>query len=491
MAPRANGRYGVIDIGSNSIRLVVFDRQAPGAPPVFNEKVLCGLGRDLERSGEIGPDAAAMAIANLARFAALARAMGVAHVDPVGTAAVRDAANGPQFVARVRRETGLTMRVLRGNDEARLSALGVLSGMPGARGAMGDLGGASLELVALDRGGIGRNETLPFGPLRLRAFADKRRGWLIDMIDDRLAALPWLDGAGGRDFIAVGGAWRALARLHMAHVDYPLRVIHGYAIGRSKAEDFLALVGMQGRESLERLAPVSRKRVDTLPLAALVLERVLRRIKPKRLVFSAYGLREGCLFDRLSAAERRVDPLIATARDHARRDARHDIDAQALVDWAAPLFKRGDGDRARLHLAAAILSDIAWNEHPDYRAETAFLRVLRMPLAGIDHAGRAFLALAVHTRYAGMDETEVTRPAFHLLDEDGLREAYRLGLTLRLAYTLSAGAGRLLRGTALSLGGKRLRLEVSKPRRVLVGEAVERRLEALARALDRKPAVTS
>lgn len=485
------GRYGVIDIGSNSIRLVVFDRQAPGSPPVFNEKVLCGLGKDLERDGGIGRDSADMAIANLARFAVLARAMGVRHLDPVGTAAVRDAANGPDFVARVRRETGLKMRVLRGNDEARLSALGVLSGMPGARGAMGDLGGASLELVELGRGEVGRNETLPFGPLRLRAFADKRRGWLTDMIDDRLAALPWLDRAAGRDFIAVGGAWRALARLHMAHADYPLRVIHGYTISRGKAEDFLSLVGMQGRESLERLAPVSRKRVDALPLAALVLERVLRRIKPKRLVFSAYGLREGCLFDRLTPAERRVDPLLATARDHARRDARYEIDAEALVEWTAPLFRRPDLAERRLRLAAAILSDIAWNEHPDYRAETAFLRVLRMPLAGIDHPGRAFLALAVHTRYAGMDETQVTRPAFHLLDEEGLREAYRLGLAFRLAYTLGAGSAALLRGTSLSLGGNRLRLQIPKARRVLVGEAVERRFEALARALDRKPAITS
>jgi exopolyphosphatase/guanosine-5'-triphosphate,3'-diphosphate pyrophosphatase len=485
----AHDRYGVVDIGSNSIRLVVFEGMSRAAVPVFNEKVLCGLGRDLERTGRIADEAAALALNNLTRFVALAHSFGVKRLDLVGTAAVRDATNGAAFAHAVRERTRLRIRVLDGGEEARLSAMGVISGFAGADGAMGDMGGASLEVVALEHGRLGRHETLPFGPLRLREIAEKRRNWLADMIRERLEALEWFDRVAGRDFIAVGGAWRAIARLHMAHQNYPLHVIHGYTIPRPKAEDFLDLVGSQSRDSLERIAPVSRKRLETLPLAALVLRQLLRRAKPERLVFSAFGLREGCLYDRLPPAERRRDPLLAAAADLAARNARYTIDSQALLRWIAPALGRSHAGLDRLRLAAVMLSDIAWSEHPDYRAESAFLRLVRMPVAGVDHPGRAYLGLAVFTRYAGIAEGDVTRPAFRLLDEDRLRDSYRLGLALRLAYTLGGGSIDILKRMKLSLGSGALKLKVPRDARVLIGEAVERRLDSLARALDRKALV--
>lgn len=484
-----SGRYGVVDIGSNSIRLVVFDRLARSALPVFNEKVLCGLGRELERTGRIGDDAAKMALANLARFAALARGFGVSTLDLVGTAAVRDATNGPEFAQAVHRQTGLKIRTLGGGEEARISALGVVSGMPSADGAMGDLGGASLEIVALDKGRQGRHITLPIGPLRLKEMADKKRGALVEVVKDRLDAVPWLDRLGGNDFIAVGGAWRAIARLHMAHQNYPLHVIHNYSLARGKADDFLELIGNLSRESLERIAPVSRKRLETLPLAALVLRQLLRRVRPDRLVFSAYGLREGCLYDRLSPAERRRDPLLAAAEAQAERFGRSGVEGVALLRWIEKVLGRAGGGLERLRTAAAILSDIGWAEHPDYRAEAPFQHLLHMPVSGIDHPGRAYLAFAVFTRYAGFTEGDATRLAFRLLDEDRLRDAFRLGLALRLAYTLAGGSADLLKGMKLSLGGSSVKLKVPRGRRMLIGEAVERRLESLARALDRKALV--
>ncbi|MBL8835409.1 MAG: Ppx/GppA family phosphatase [Alphaproteobacteria bacterium] len=483
------GRYGVVDIGSNSIRLVVFDGLVRSALPLFNEKVLCGLGRDLERTGRIGDDAARLALSNLARFAALARGFGVATLDLVGTAAVRDATNGAAFTQAVRRETGLKIRTLDGGEEARLSALGVVSGMPDADGAMGDLGGASLEIVALDRGRLGRHVTLPIGPLRLKEMAEKRRAALGDIVRERLQDLPWLDRVGGHDFIAVGGAWRALARLHMAQQSYPLHVIHNYSMSRAKAEDFLELIGNLSRDSLERIAPVPRKRLETLPLAALVLRQLLRRAKPERLVFSAYGLREGCLYDRLGPAERRRDPLLASAEEQGRHFGRAGVDGAALLRWVEPVLGKSNAPLDRLRRASALLSDIGWAEHPDYRAVSAFNRLLHLPVSGIDHPGRAYVALAVFTRYAGIAEGDVTRQAFRLLDEDRLRDAFRVGLALRLAYTLAGGSADLLKGMKLSLGGSALKLKVPRGGRMLIGETVERRLEALARALDRKALV--
>jgi exopolyphosphatase/guanosine-5'-triphosphate,3'-diphosphate pyrophosphatase len=479
---------GVVDIGSNSIRLVVFDGLSRIPHPLFNEKVLCGLGRGLERSGRLNPDGAALALDNLARFATVARSMDVRELRVVGTAAVRDAADGQDFVSEVKRRTGLDVEVLEGGEEARLSALGVLSGIPDAEGLSGDLGGGSLELVRIHRGGLAEHDTLPFGPLRLREIAEKGRGKLRELIDEDLDSLKWLGRAQGRDFYAVGGAWRAIARLHMAHTGYPLHIIHHYSIRRAKAEEFLEVVAGLGRESLERLTDAPRRRLEALPLAALVLGRILRRVKPEALVFSAMGLREGCLFDALKPALRRLDPLLAACEELARANARFPLDGRTLLEWIQPVLKKVDARRARLLLAACHLSDLAWAEHPDYRAEIGFLRVLRMPLTGIDHPGRAFLALTVFTRYDGSAEGEVTRPAWLLLPEDELREAYLIGVALRLAYTLSGGTN-LLRRASLKTRGSSLQLIVPVRHRGVIGEAVERRFEAVARALDLQPVI--
>ena len=260
---------------------------------------------------------------------------------------------------------------------------------------IGDLGGGSLELVrARSRRRSGSHDTLPFGPLRLRELADKGRGKLRDMIDEHLAALKWLSKAqraristpsAGRGARSRGSTWRTS--------NYPLHVIHHYEIKRAKAEEFLDLVAGLGRELLERLTDAPRSRLEALPLAAMVLGRILRRAKPESLIFSAMGLREGCLFDALKAPLRKRDPLLAACEEVGAGNARFPVDGRALLEWIEPILKRGDAARTRMRLAACYLSDIAWSEHPDYRADIAFLRVLRMPLTGIDHAGRAFLAL--------------------------------------------------------------------------------------------------
>jgi exopolyphosphatase/guanosine-5'-triphosphate,3'-diphosphate pyrophosphatase len=487
--PKAFDRrpVAVVDIGSNSIRLVVFDGTSRVPLPLFNEKVLCGLGRGLERTGELDAEGMESALQNLRRFAELVRAMGVRRTFALATAAVRDASNGAAFAARVRKATGLPVEVLSGREEARLSALGVIAGTPEARGAMGDLGGGSLELVALGAGRGGGYSTLPLGPLRLREYAERNRARLRDMIDDQLGSLDFLRGARGRDFYAVGGAWRALAKMHMAHVDYGLEVIHGYSIGRERAIEFLELLSVQSRASLDGFMGVSRKRLETLPLAALVLERTLRRVRPERLVFSAYGLREGCLYDSLPAGLKRVDPLLSGTAAILEGNRRYKVAPGKLAEWVAPLFR--DKTRARLRLATCHLADIAWNEHPDHRGEIAFRRALYMPIAGIDHPGRAFVALALYARYEGEPDPEVTRAAWQLLDEDGLREAYAFGLALRVAYRLTGGAASVLARCGLRLGRKDLILDVPKRMGGMVGEVVGRRLDALARALDRNPAI--
>ena len=480
-AASSDGRIGVIDIGSNSIRLVVYDGLNRAPLPVFNEKVLCGLGRTLADTGRLDPNGVVQALDNLDRFNRLARGMDLARLDVLATAAVRDAEDGADFVTAVERRTGLTVAVISGAEEARLSAMGVLSGFPGAAGVMGDLGGGSLELVGLDEGRIVRQVTLPLGPLRLMA----GKGGMsdaVEVVENALSAESWLSDYRGTAFFPVGGAWRSVAKVHMAKVRHPLRVIQHYTVPGKDLSQLAGLIARQGKSSLDRLPNVSKRRLETLPMGCLVLHRLLEVLAPRQVVYSAFGLREGHLFDLLPEDGRQGDPLIeACARiAHAVDRFGH---GDAVATWIAPLFADQPQRFARLRYAACLLGDIAWAEHPDYRAEHGYLKVLRLPVAGIDHADRVFLATAVYVRYGGDSDDKAKMVARELLDPDDLDHAVSIGLAMRLAHTLTGGVTDLLQCASLTREKDRLRLALEPGEEFLAGDAVRRRLDGLARAL--------
>jgi exopolyphosphatase / guanosine-5'-triphosphate,3'-diphosphate pyrophosphatase len=477
---------GVIDVGSNSLRLVIYDgvRRSPGT--LFNDKVMCGLGRGLESTGRLDPDGLALARVNLQRFVTLARDIGVKRLDVLATAAVRDASDGQAFVDEIERRHRLKVRVLSGAEEGRLSAFGVVAGIPDASGIVGDLGGGSVELVSVAGGQVGAATTLPLGPLRLADYAgDDRR--LREVIDKHLSSVTWLSTkVDSAAFYAVGGAWRALARIHMEQTRYPLHIIQQYTMPRSEAEDFLDIVARQSRKSLEKIGTVSRKRLDVVPIAARVLHRLLRRIAPKQLVFSAFGLREGHIFNLLDEDEQREDPLLAACADLAQARPRFGADGHEIFAWTSALFGDEDEAHGRLRRAAALLSDISWHEHPDYRADQALRYVLYMPVAGIAHDERAYLAATLNVRYGGDGGSELVE---HLLDEESLVRARRAGLALRLAYTLSGGVPKVLARNKLALENGALVLTLSAGGQRRFGESVQRRLDALGRSFGRRTEV--
>ncbi|MDP6564345.1 MAG: Ppx/GppA family phosphatase [Alphaproteobacteria bacterium] len=486
--PPRQGRLAVIDVGSNSVRMVVFAEQALAAPPLFNEKVLCGLGRGQQPGGPLAEEAMDKTIATIGRFAGLARAMGVSVIDAVATAAVRDAANREPFLDRLAAATGVAARVLSGAEEARLSAQGVLSASPGARGLVGDLGGGSLELVQLTDAGVGEWATRPLGTLRLNTAA--RDGEDIGArIDAELGQVDWLEEAVGGDLFIVGGAWRSLGRLEMARTHYPLQVLHGFTLAADRVDDMCRLVAGLSRQSLRRIEAVPQDRLDTLPVAARVLGRLLRHGGARRVVFSAYGLREGVLREHLSAEQQGADPLSSACEMIARSTARAAIDGEALTAWLAPLFAgEAAGDR-RLRLAAALLSDIGWRIHRDERADHAMLEVLRSPLVGLDHGERVKLALAVRARYAGQPRGRMANRYRHLVDEAAQSWAYRVGQALRLAHTFAGAAPELLAQAELIVNPATLILRLRPEAGHLMGEVVHKRLRALAAAFDREAAI--
>ncbi len=469
-----------IDIGSNSVRLVCFTG-APCAPtPRFNERVLCGLGRGLAKTGHLNPEGVEQAFDALRRFVGLTRRMGVEETHAVATAAVRDAADGNAFIDRLGAELGLEVRVLSGVEEARLSALGVLSGMPDADGLMGDLGGGSLELVSLDQGTIGESTTLPFGLLRMDGIG--KRKVLVRQLEDGFSRLLWLSQVAGRRLYLVGGTWRSIAKMHIAQSQHPLPLIHGYEVPAGQLADFCRVLERQSRTSLAAAnSLISKRRIDTVPLAALILRRLIKVAEPDRVVFSAHGLREGLLFDQWAGAHDACDPLIVACREIAEREGRFSEQGEELNRWLADLFPGTTGEEARLRHAACLLSDIGWRAHPDSRADHAFRTILRAPFGGVDHPGRTFLALAVLTRYEGDIRDRRVRAFRAMLDGDRQILARTLGAAMRLGHTLSGATPGVLDETTLGQYGSKLVLRLDGRAKPLAGQVVSRRLSDLGK----------
>jgi exopolyphosphatase/guanosine-5'-triphosphate,3'-diphosphate pyrophosphatase len=477
-------RSAVVDLGSNSVRLVVFEGRGRNPMVIFNEKAVLRLGRGLHQTGRLNSDGLEQALTVLRRYHALVRAM---HADPfeiLATAAVRDAANGPDFVRDVQAALpGVPVNVLTGVQEAQLSADGLLCGIPQADGILSDIGGGSMELVHLRAGEMVAAQTTRLGVLRLndRAEGDPVRARAI--AETALAAVPFLSEGVGRDLYLVGGAWRALARIHMEQTGYPLSIVHHYTVDREEARDLAGVIGGANRRQLERLPGVSRRRVDDMPFAAVVLRRLLRATGARRVVFSANGLREGW-FMRLVPPEARADPpLLAAGQEMAARYGRSPTLPPALHAWTAPLFDAESLEASRLREAACWMSDIGSHDHPEYRPQQAFFRVLRQPAVALDHHARAFLALTLAIRYDTEPDAGFLDTARMLLDFPNLRRAEILGTALRLAYTLSGGTPELLAGTSLFRDPGRLTLTLQEGSGVFAGESVTRRLERLAQAL--------
>lgn len=478
-------QIAVIDIGSNSVRLVLYRLEGRAVWTMFNEKVLAGLGRDLAVTGKLSEDGLEMAMTALRRFSAVIEGVQPDMVLTAATAAVRDAIDGPDFCRRVYEETGLDIRVLSGEEEARYAALGVRAGDPTARGVVGDLGGASLELNRL--GATGPGITLPLGPFVL----DGGKGFDAKRVQNRiakvLADVP--DQYRARTFNAVGGAWRTLAQMHMEMKAHPLRIVHQYAMTADEAHELADYVARQSRASLEKHPGVSKRRAETLPYAALNLKGLIDRLGIETIHFSAWGVREGLLHAGMDDQVRAIDPLLAGCSAWGGRQGVDPALPRALDGWLQPVASAlpevfGEERDALLMSSVCRLADIGARLHPDHRPELVFDQVLWSPIAGQNHAERAFLALAMYARYGG---TQKPKPEVldRLLSPIGQRRARALGLAMRLACDLSGRSPQLLANAALSVGKKELKVTAVKGyAAMLLGSQTRRRAKALAEAMN-------
>ncbi len=487
--PAADRPVAIIDIGSNSVRLVAYDNLDRSPIPAFNEKSLCALGNGVVSTGKLSKGGIDKALTALRRFHVLTKLMDIADVRVIATAAARDAVNGPDFLLAARDALGgADIKLLSGQREARLSALGVLSGIHDPDGVVGDLGGGSLELIDVEGGVIGDGISLPLGGLALMDASHRSPKAATKIVRDALARCPNLDALQGRTFYAVGGTWRSLAKLHMGQRDYPLLVMHGYAIPAGEAAELAGLVERADASSFLAIESVNAARRPLLAYGAVVLNELIARAKPREVVVSTYGVREGLLYEALDERRRGDDPLLVAAQKLNRLLARSPAYADDLTAWLGAFLTSAGivetPQERRLREAACILSEVNWRAHPDYRGVQSFNMVSSAILPGVDHAERCYLSLVATLRYVGLDQDAAPRTRA-LMPVRMIERAGLVGAAIRVASVLSTGMSGVLPATPLT--GSKGRIVLSLPSRFtdLANERLQGRLKGLAKLMRR------
>lgn len=480
---RALSRVGVVDVGSNSVRLVVFDGAARSPAYFYNEKIMCALGAGLSETGVLNPEGRVRALNALRRFQHLARGMDLPPLTVVATAAVREASDGPDFCEEVERETGLRIWVIDGEEEARLSAQGVLLGWPGSYGLVCDIGGSSMELAEISGGRVGRRKTSSLGPLKLRDVKGGKKGRNVH-IKETMNQLQEALGPQRDRLFLVGGSWRAIARIDMHRRGYPLHVLHEYRMTARSVSATAKFIAKNDLEELRNACGISSARMSLVPLAAEVLGRLVKTFKPKDIAVSSYGIREGMLYEQMPQRLRDRDPLIEACRFAEAKDARMPGFGKSLYAFIHPLFKSARPARRRLIKAACLLHDVSWRAHPDYRAETCFDNATRANLGGLKHSERVFLGLALLHRYSNKRDGTRFDDLYGLITEEEKRDAEILGKAMRFGAMLWMTQDAE-RGTLRWFPKKKhLQLHLTQDMVPLFGEVAEARLLSLAASLE-------
>ena len=409
--------------------------------------------------------------------------MNVKKIEVVATAAVRDAADGADFVHEVE-QIGLDCEVLSAAEEAELAGEGVISGIPDADGIVGDLGGGSLELVRVADSRATGGLSLPLGVLRLDPSPGGERE-ARRQLRSALKKSELRQQAEGRSFYMVGGSWRALARIDMLATDFPLPITHQYRMKPGRAKELRRLVRSMDPVFESAAAP---PRLASAPASAMLLELLVEELQPSQLIVSTYGIREGLLYSRLKPKSRRIDPLIEEAREAGGGEHRFGQHGDLLDAWISPLFDDSEA-MSRLRLASCLLADVAWQSNPGFRADRGIEMALHGNWVAVTPAQRVIMAQALTANF-GRDRLPDARLTGLCKDEQ-LKRAHCWGLAMRLGQRLSGGVGSVLKRTSLRLTNGALELRVRRGEQELIGDQVERRLVRLASALGREPLIAT
>lgn len=502
--PTAQGRIAegqpiaVLDIGSNSVRLVIYERHIRALTPIYNEKVPCGLGRGIGQTGALGTESVERALVAMRRFALVCELTKVGDLHILATAATRDASNGAMFIAGVEEVMNTKVQVLSGAEEAHFAALGTIAGMPQQQGMLGDFGGGSLELAVLDGQNESAGETHPLGAIRLQDDSELSASKAYKICRKVLANSPLLADVKKGEFVAIGGTWRAIAKVHQNQSKYPLSMVQGYRVDAASMIELCdQIIDLAEKGELPDAAQLlSSNRRDLLSYGAAALKAVLEVGRFKTVKFSALGVREGFLFGQLEPSEQRVDPLLQACEELSILRSRSPIHAEDLIGFTAQFLDVIGFEESellqQLRHAACYLSDISWRGHPDYRGAQAVDAVAYGSFVGVDHTGRSHLTRCLAVRYLGLKRKNIDFDAlFDLCGEKHAKHADLLGALFRVAYLLSAAMPNVL--PLIQWKRDEIRLQILLPAgyEVLAAEKMVRRFKQLAAFLDLEAEIVS
>lgn len=480
----------VIDIGSNSVRQVVYEGLTRAPAMLFNEKILCGLGKGMVTTNTLNQRGVKRSLAAIQRFTRLARQMHVSKTHIIATAAVRDAKNGNEFIKDVESIVGQKVEVLTGKMEARYSAFGIKSGFHNPAGIVGDMGGGSLELVTLGDE-VGNGITLPLGGIRLNEMSSGSLSKARKIVRNNLKELNLDWPSKDKTFFAIGGTWRSLGKLHIANTKYPLSAVHDYEVKASEIIAFCNKIINGDLRDIKGIYAVSKNRRDLLPIGAVVMREVLKSTKAKKVSFSSLGIREGVLYSLLSKQQQRRDSLLRAAKDLSVLRARSPEHCVELATWTEEAFKtlgiKESEDDARHRVASCFLADVAWRAHPDFRADQSLGIIANAGFVAISHEGRAYLAIANYHRYQGLGSKIRSPKIASLANPAAAKKARILAALFRVLYMFSATMPNILPRIKLKkVDRKSFVLKVPKDLSDLIGERPKERVKQLERELDRK-----
>lgn len=467
---------GVIDIGSNSVRLVIYDRLKRVPRPLFNEKSACGLGNGIHFTGKLDENSKIKASRCLSRFAYLSRTMKVDQLYAVATAALRDASDGPAFIREQEEKLGIKIEIISGEREAQLAAQGILSSINLPEGIAADLGGGSLEIVSLRHQHVQHQATFPLGSLRLLDAYKDDLSAIRKKVKEALQEVYWIKDV-GQSFYAIGGGFRSIAQVHMRKERYPVRVLHQYSVPAEQLYPFFSYLLSLAPKEIQQIKGLNTRRKNSFLPSIVVLEEIMKQMSAEEVVFSAAGIREGLLYEKLPPQEYLRDALTASVSALTGRDMETDAYADTLMRWQEQLLDGETLAEKRLRRAACQLSEVALAVSPDFRAEWVFEHILVASLYGLDHRERVMLALACYYRHH--HKFKLNSPTINLLQEEDKLWAKLVGQLSGIAFDLSAGIPDILDKISLSVEGSEVKIRQDESVAMILPEETTKRLEGL------------
>ena len=477
-------KVSIIDIGSNSIRLVAYDKINRVPRMIYTEKVFCSLAKNLDIDNSIPKKNYKKTINAIKRFYKISLDIKSSELFIFATAAIREADNGFILKNEIENITNREMIILSENDEVKLSTQGLISSFPSANGIMADLGGGSLELSLLENGKLKKFTSLKIGVVRLlNEFSKNKNKCLINILK-KLNQVKWLDKFKKTNFYAIGGSFRSLANVNIWNNKYPLSIVQGYAINSIEIKKLLNLSSTIKAKTIKLIPEIENERIKTIPVASIILDNLIKKIDPKKMIFCSQGLREGFLYSLLDKKTKKIDPLIFTAKKMAKNFNNSFFDGESIFKWLSPIFVNENENFKRLRLAASYLSELSyWHNFKDMESDYALNTVLYYPFLSLTHEQRIFLGLTIYTACGGKINRPNILKYIKLLKKDAINAACILGNGIKLAYTVSGGLYRNLHDYSLSVSNNEIFLITSDKKIIKTSTKIRRTLKKISKLI--------